>query len=457
VIITAPEAPACDDVAPDHSDATRHDPDMAAPTAWLTGSRGGAAPGYHAPGRLASAIRLLFVEARRRRHRRRAAFTFLSAALVAAIAIAYGVTARHGDRPTARRGQPARVVAHHARFDLPAAAVAWFGAGGQLRIGGVASLAQHAVASVGYANDPCCVTVAAGHRLYWANVLSRRNVVQDYDFTTGTVRAVAAGWAVFPSASGQAVYIAQSSTRLLEVSATGTRMARRLVTPPGWHVVPLPWATADGIAVSRGDRSGQGPRPVIGIWRPTSGKVAIIGRGQALATVTPPAGSYSLIAWQPNGCGLQHCPINVTNTATHVTVTVRSPLRYGFLDQGDDVAFSPDGSELVGFISLNALNPNQAALFVPALVNTSSGAVRVLRNAVLENDELSGWAVWLPGGRLIVGPSKNPRYPAYAIDARSSAVRPFTFFPRSGDTPDDITYGAVLLPGSDTMRPRRSR
>ncbi len=395
------------------------------------------------------------IEDARARQRRQRGVGVALIAVVTAVAIGFGVTAGHRDQPTSQTGRSAGVVASNPRSDLPPATVAWFDASGQLRIGGVASLAQHVVASAGNGQAPCCVTVAVGHRLYWANVLSGRDVVQDYDFATGTVRTVAAGWAVFPSASGLAVYIAQSSTRLLEVSGIGTGMVRRLATPRGWHVVPLPWATADGIAVSRGDHAGQG-RPVIGIWRLSSGKVEIIGRGDVVATATPGAGAYSLIAWQPDGCGLQHCPINITNTATHATVTVRSPLRYGFLNEGDDAAFSPDGSELVGFISLNALNPNQAALFVPALVNTSSGAVRVLRNAVLENDELSGWAVWLPGRRLIVGPAENPRYPAYAIDARSTAVRPFTFFPRSSDTPEDITYGAVLLPPSDIRHPRRT-
>jgi hypothetical protein len=450
-VITAPEAPARDDVVRDHGETMRNGADMPAPPTCLPGIRDGAARG-DASGRLASTIRLLFVEARRRRRRRRAVVALLCAALAAALAIGYGIAGGHRDRPTAGRGHTAQIGATRAGVDLPPASVAWFDSSGYLRVGNVASLNQHVVASVG--NGPCCVTVAAGHRLYWANVLAGRGVVQDYDFATGTVRTVAAGWAVFPSASGQAVYIAQSSTRLLEISAAATNAARRLTTPPGWHVVPLPWAVSGGITVSRGGRIGEGPRPVIGIWRLRTREVEIIGRGQVLATVTPEDGAYSLIAWQPDGCGVQHCPIEITDTATHATLTVRSPLRYGFLNAGDDGVFSPDGSDLVGFISLNALNPSQPALFVPALVSPRTGAVRVLRNAVLENMELSGWAVWLPGGRLLVGPSANPRYPAYAIDARSGAARPFTFFPGLAGPPDDITYGAVLLPRSEALHPR---
>ena len=79
----------------------------------------------------------------------------------------------------------------------------------------------------------------------------------------------------------------------------------------------------------------------------------------------------------------------------------------------------------------------------------------MLRNALLENAELSGWAVWLPGGRLLAGPSANRRYAAYAIDVRSETVRPFTFFPGSAGSSADISYGAVLLARAEVPHPRK--
>src|SRR6266851_3696289 len=51
-------------------------------------------------------------------------------------------------------------------------------------------------------------------------------------------------------------------------------------------------------------------------------------------------------------CPLQHCPIEITSTPAGRTLTVRSPFRYGFLPQGVDAAFCPDGTQLAGFISL---------------------------------------------------------------------------------------------------------
>jgi len=333
---------------------------------------------------------------------------------------------------------------------LPPAVVAWFDANAALRIGNVATLAQRRVAQV--AGDPaCCRLVLAGGRIYWVGQVANRDYIQDYDLATGAVQNAAPGWAVFAAPGGRSVYIAQSPRRLLELPAGGTGPARRLTTPPDWRLVPLGWAVAGGIVLSGGHAR---PR-AIGVWQPRTGRIRFIGHGDVLATWTRPARQRSLIAWQPaDRCPLQHCPIEITSTPDGRTLTVRSPFRYGFLPQGVDAAFSPDGTQLAGFISLNRLSSYSSAVFVPAIVNTSTGTVRLARDAILSNGELAGWLLWLPGGtRLLAGPARDiSRYAGYAIDTRTTAARPFSFFPQTAGYPanaaSDIGYGAVLVPST---------
>jgi hypothetical protein len=411
---------------------------------------GEAAPGAGVPARLASEIRAIFAAARQRgRRRRRALLALLASAALAAAAAGYGMAAGASGGPGQHRpGRPMRLAAP---TGLPPAEVAWFDDGGDLRIGNVATLAQRVVARV--RESPCCDTVAAGGRLYWASTYRMRNLIQAYDLATGKIRTAARGWAVFPSATGRSVDVAQSATRLLELPAGGSGRGRRLVTPHGWHLVPLPWAVAGGFTVSSAqDAGGSRDAAAIGVWYPGTGRVEVIGRGHVLATYTPRSGHHGLVAWMPAGCGMLDCPIEITSTATRATLTVRSPLRHGFLGQGGDVAFSPDGRELVGYIGTGPVG----GPFVPALADTATGTVRVIRRAVLANGESAAWEVWLPGGRLLAGPSQGPGYAGYAIDERSGSARRFAFFP--GNSPDtgiqqdspDIGYGAVLVPRSAT-------
>jgi hypothetical protein len=418
----------------------------------ITGSgprTGQARPGQRAPGWLAREIRALFAEARRRRRRRRlvVAAAVLGVAALAGAAVAGSVAAggRHGPA-AAGASRPAQVPGP--RFALPPAVVAWFDANAALRIGNVATLAQRRVAQVP-GDPPCCRLVLAGERIYWAGRVANRDYIQDYDLAAGTVRNAAPGDAVFAAPGGRSVYIAQSPRRLLELPAGGMGPARRLTTPPGWRLVPLGWAVAGGIALS----GGHAGHPAIGVWQPRTGRIRVIGHGDVLATWTRPAGGRSLIAWQPAArCPLQHCPIEITSTPAGRTLTVRSPFRYGFLPQGGDAAFSPDGTQLAGFISLNRLSSYGAAVFVPVIVNTSTGTVRLARRAIMSNGELAGWLLWLPGGtRLLAGPARDiSRYAGYAIDAQTAAARPFSFFPQNADYPanaaSDIGYGAVLVP-----------
>ena len=393
------------------------------------------------PGWLARQIHALFAEAKRRRRRRRLG---MAAALLAAAVLTAGALIGYTDSGSLGPGAAGPISHAHGqrpRFGLPAAVVAWFDADGTLRIGNVATLAQRPVAQL--SQEPCCTLTAAGHGIYWAGRHAGRDYIREYDLATRQIRNVAPGWAVFASAGGRNLYIAQSGTRLLELPKGGSGRARRLATPPGLRVVPLPHAVADRIMVSTGTR-----RPAIGLWRPGARKIRVVGQGQVMTTWTQPSGRAGLIAWRSDTCSHLSCPIEITSTATHRTLTVRGPRGFGFVDQGGDAAFSPDGRTLAVFFI--PLHQRPYAGFVPALVNTATGGVRLVRRALMANGEMAGWILWLPGsGRLIAGPAADQSVPAYAIDARNAAARPFTFFvtyhhPQSPVY--DITYGAVLLP-----------
>jgi len=254
---------------------------------------------------------------------------------------------------------------------------------------------------------------------------------------------------VFASSDRRAVYIAQSETRLLVLAADGRGTARRLVTPPGWRLAdPLPLAAAGGIILSTGARP-----PAIGLWQSATGTIQVIGHGSVMAAWTRSSGRGSLIAWQRPVCRRLSCPIEITSTPSGRTLSVPSPVTDGFfLFQGGDAAFSPDGTELAAFVSTGPLRADSAPPFLLALVNTATGAVRLVRGAVLANGELAGWLVWLPTGtRLLAGPARNGTYPGYAIDSRTATAEPFSFFPgccNPGTSPYDITYGAALAGSS---------
>jgi hypothetical protein len=393
------------------------------------------------PGWLARQVHALFAEARQRRRRRRfaiAAAVLGAAVLAAGALIGYRAAGHQEHQVTSPIGH---VHGQAPRFGLPSALVAWFDGDGTLRIGNVATLAQRPVAQL--SQEPCCTLIVAGHGIFWAWRHGGRDYIREYDLATRQIRNVAPGWAVFASASRRSVYIAQSDTRLLVLSHGGTGPPRRLVTPPGWQVVPLPWTAAGGIMLSTGTR-----RPAIGLWRPGTHRVWVVGHGNVMAAWTQPTGRAGLIAWGSDACRQLECPIEITSTATHRTLTVRLPRGFGFIGQGGDAVFSPDGRTLAGFV--NALHGHPIGGFVPALVDTATGRVRLVRRALMSNGEMAGWLLWLPGsGRLIAGPAANTSFPAYAIDARTAAARPFTFFvtyhyPESPVY--DITYGAVLLP-----------
>ncbi|MGH3255624.1 MAG: hypothetical protein ACRDOU_09490 [Streptosporangiaceae bacterium] len=389
-------------------------------------------------------IQALFKQAHRRRQRRRLAYALISA--VSVIAVVLGLTAgwpsnrsplaRHGNARPARTGAP--------RFTLPAAMVAWVDYNGQVHLGDVATLTQRVVATV-----PALAGISSlaqvGGRLYAGG----SSVIRQVDLATGAVRRVAPGTSVFTSADGRHLYVVQSDTSLLEVPAVGNGAARRLTVPSGWYVDPPDQAVAGGVVVVSRPGGPAARSWKLAVWNPGRGGVRIVGRGagaEVMGAYTPPGARYSLLAWQPAGCPSGDCPIEITNTATMATVTVRSPLHHGFTTLR--AAFSPDGSRLAVFArtaSLDSLRANGSEL---GLADTRTGAVRLVGGASLDTPEDAGWVLWLPGGTRLLAGALNY---SYAVDAATYAARPFFFFPGNPDhdimdTPD-VNF-SVTLTGS---------
>jgi hypothetical protein len=361
--------------------------------------------------------------------------------LLAGSAAAGLMTAWPRDDTGTHHGLPGAAAAPRAPgFALPAVRVAWVDDSGQLHIGDLATGAQRVVAAVdASAADPM---VVAHGRLYWAGISENAEPVREYDLATGKMRYLARGDSVFTSADGQHLYIGQSGTRLIELPADGIGPPRQLALPAGWYMSGHlgNWSVAGGIVVysSADDAS---PASALAVWNPATGKVKIIGRSlHVIDAYTPPGARYSLLAWTPAGCR-QPCPVGITNTSTRVSLTVRSPNRYGFTYGGlfTSGAFSPDGTRLAVFLNANnPQDPYHKPLSELAIIDTRTGALHLVPAARLGTYEDVGWARWLPGGhRLIVGAQAG----SYAVDAETFSVRVLSFGPGN-----DVNFSATVLP-----------
>jgi hypothetical protein len=395
----------------------------------------------------AAEIQALFAEARRRRRRRRIAGLIAGLVLAgsAAIGLAGGGRQHHA---AARVSAPEHVRAVLARpgppkFSLPAASVAW-AAFGQLHIGDAATMAQHVAATdVGWFEQ-------AGGHLFWSGYGRQDGLIRDFDIATGKIRRLVRGQDLFASPDGRTIYIVRTSTRFIEMAADGSGPKHLLTVPAGWY---LPSYGSDAVAqggiVLNANDDGSRPAPVIAIWYPRTGQVTIVGDGIPADVVTPPGARHSLIAWFPGSCRSGDCPIEITNTRTMATLTVRSPLRRGFTYA--EGTFSPGGGRLAAFARRGSLSSNLANHSVLAIISTRTGRLRLVPAAHLLTQEDAGWAVWLPGGqRLLVGALLY----SYAVDAQTLAARGFFFSPgAAGSYGDhnimdsgDINFSATVLP-----------
>jgi hypothetical protein len=381
----------------------------------------------------------LFAAARRRRRRRRMAGG-VACLLLAGSAAAGLMTAWPRDDAGTHHGPGDSAAPRAPGFTLPSARVAWVDDSGQLHIGDLAIGTQRVVAAVDA--SPADPMIVAGGRLYWAAINENAAVVREYDIATGKIRSLAPGNSVFISADGRHLYIAASGTRLIELPADGIGAPRHLTLPAGWYMSGLlgNWSAAGGIVVYSSDADPSRHRVTLAVWNPATGKVKIIGQGlDVIDAYTPPGAGYSLLAWTPAGC-LRACPVEITNTSTLASLTVRSPNRYGFTYGGlfTDGAFSPDGTRLAVFLNTtNPQDPYHEPISELAIVNTRTGALHLVGAARLGTYEDVGWARWLTGGhRLIVGAEAG----SYAVDAGTLSVRAFSFGPGN-----DINFSATVL------------
>ena len=382
--------------------------------------------------------------ARRRRRRIRLTIGLVAVVLAGSAAALLANWPRHNGAA----GQPDASAAALPAGQLPAAQVAWVDYNGRLHIGSLITGHQRVAAVAN--SDPVAPLIAAGDHLYWVNTAGTYWQIKSLDLATGKIADLGFGMAGFASAEGRQVFIAQTGESLLEFPAAGGR-SRNLSPPAGWFVAGLsgdftsPAAVAGGVLVQAGDAA-SGPHPAtLAVWNPDSGRLTLIGTGLSasglLGTVTPPGANYSLVAWWQGSCYPGSCTIEITNTATRSTSTLRSPLGHGF---ADGVAFSADGSQLAAFANTSDLSTTPAAAEL-AIISTRTGAVRLVPRVSLLVGEDIAWARWLPGGKMLLAGGSTF---SGVVNSATLSVRPYYFVHGRDhyiEDSQDVNYSAVVI------------
>jgi hypothetical protein len=403
---------------------------------------------------------LLFREARQRR-RRRWLVAGIVMAIVAAVVIVT-VTLSGTKPPVAPSASPPPTAP--ARPITSATApphVAWADYNGMLHVGDLSGFSQRAVAQADA--DPTAPLVTAGGRVIWVRsqypnpngsfTTSASPDVFAYDTATGKTEWIASGTQVMASVDRTFVYVETDSRHLSEYWLNGTPRGRTLRFPTGWFLLksglnsdPSP-VVANGILVVSTPYSHSSIQPndgTLAIWDPTNGDVRALGEAwQLSATYTAPGARSSLVAWYPASCGASHsCTLQITNTADYSSRLVASPGGH-FLWGG---GFSPDGSQLAVFANSADIHGDPTAQL--ALVNTQSGALRLVRGVYVYVGDSVHWADWLPDGRhLITGHlgggfgSSAPAVDAL-VDSQTLQVSPFRFI---ADQNQDLTLSTVVV------------
>ena len=382
--------------------------------------------------------------ARRRRRRIRLTIGLVAVVLAGSAAALLANWPRHNGAA----GQPDASAAALPAGQLPAAQVAWVDYNGRLHIGSLITGHQRVAAVAN--SDPVAPLTAAGDHLYWVNTAGTYWQIKSLDLATGKIADLGFGMAVFASVDGRQVFIAQTGESLLEFPAAGGR-SRNLSPPAGWFVAGLsgdftsPAAVAGGVLVQAGDAA-SGPHPAtLAVWNPDSGRLTLIGTGLSasglLGTVTPPGANYSLVAWWQGSCYPGSCTIEITNTATRSTSTLRSPLGHGF---AYGVAFSPDGGELAAFANASDLSTTPASAEL-AIISTRTGAVRLVPRVSLLVGEDIAWARWLPGGKMLLAGGSTF---SGVVNSATLSVRPYYFVHGRDhyiEDSQDVNYSAVVI------------
>ncbi|MDE3132947.1 MAG: hypothetical protein KGL15_02660, partial [Acidobacteriota bacterium] len=364
-------------------------------------------------------------EARRRGRRRRAcsALTAIGCAGAAVAVAPIGIGG--GSAVLGRSRSPLGSAGVRGPSRAPAPVVAWGDYQGVFHLGDVATGRQLQIAAVPAADSAGGLVAYEHGRVLWGYGKDR---IGTLTIATGKMSiAVVRGTSVIASPGGARLYVDQGTTDFLELNAATMRPIRRWAIPARWTASPwVARAVAGGLILMHTGRSGG-----LGIWRPghrVQPFGVAVGAYTTLAVYTPPAGGYSLVAWQSRcadgGSGVgSGCPLAITNTATHKTVTVPSPTGYGFTGG----AFSPDGTQLAVYV--NTDNPSDS-FSTPrselAIVKTATGALRLEPKVKLITEEDAAWATWLPSGRQLLTGALSA---TYLVDAHSLAARPFYFDP----------------------------
>ena len=382
----------------------------------------------------------LFAEARRRRRRIRLAGSAVVAGL-AVVAVLLCLTwtqhpprTRNGPAPSADSG-----LAHAAKAPL----LAWVSPGYRVVLGSLATFTTRVVAEVNA--DASAPLVPLGGHLFWINQDGGQidgaywpRTVGDLNLTTGRSTDIGPGEFMFLSADERGLYISQTDTTLAELPVGAGRL-RQVALPRGWYLPDgFSIAVANGIVIQSNDALSPAHPPDLAVWNLRTGHVTVIGRAignyvpNAIGAYTPPGAGYSLLAWIPANCKRLRCPIEITNTATLASRTLRSPLGYGFVLGG---AFSPDGRHLAVFVNLRPQEGGQLAEL--AIVSTETGTVRLVPAVRLTVGEDADWVRWLPGAtRIVVQANRD-----YFVTVATLQARPFRF---AGG--QDINFSAELIP-----------
>jgi len=386
----------------------------------------------------------IFTAARRRRRRIRLTIGLIAMVLAGSAAVLLANWPQHSGAP----GRPEASAALRA-VQLPAAQVAWADYNGRLHIGSLVTGHQRVAAAAN--SDPVVPLIAAGDHLYWVNTGGTYWQIQSLDLATGKIASLGFGMAVFASADGLQVFIAQTGESLLEFPATGGR-SRSLSLPAGWFVAGLgddftsPAAVSGGVLVQASDSASSSRPAKLAVWNPDSRRLTLISSGVStngglLGAVTPAGANYSLVAWRQGSCYPSSCALEITNTATRFTRTLRSPLGHGF---AYGVAFSQDGGELAAFANTSGLSTTPAPAEL-AIISTRTGAARLVPRVSLLMGQDIAWARWLPGGKmLLVGGLTS----SGVVNSETLSVRPYYFVHGRDhyiEDSQDVNYSAVVI------------
>jgi hypothetical protein len=389
---------------------------------------------------------VLFQEAherRRRRHRR----GMLAAALVLAVGAAtvgFGLAARHKS-PQHPASRPAGPPTAKQSNRLPQ--VAWVDYQHQVHIGSLQTHQQHVVSSDG--GSPTTPLVVSGDTLFWVAPGAMSPEIMAYDELSGRLRPFAAGTQVFNATGSSDVFVADGNNSTIARYRLDGQLMQRFALPAGWFLPQADErgnaapAVADGRILVQSQPPFQtqtsGSQPAtLAVWTPTTGKVRPLGAiSTTVATFTDSQGDNSLVVWLPETCrASNNCMLNLTDLATGTTKRIRSPLGYGFDNGG---AFSPDGRQLAVFAKTNpGFSDPETRL---ALIDVTTGSLRLVPGATLAIGEALAWAQWLPrSGQVIVGGLQADHF---LVDSSTLRSTSFSFL---HDGNQDVNYSAVVLP-----------